>query len=157
MLSIKLLFLSCCLLFVMLAMSAVQAAEDLRLRDGISFYQDIDVGFPIMADKMDDLKSDPGKPTFIFFGASGDLNTSRQARRVVDLYRRNKATGIKFLIVDVDQSSNAATKELLKKHYTGYVPFQIILSAEGKQTWSQIGEVDMRILQDKLDAALAVK
>jgi hypothetical protein len=157
MLSIKFLALSCCLLTAALATSAAIAAEELRLRDGISFYQDIDVGFPIIADKMEDLKPEPGRPTFIFFGASGDLNTSRQARRVVDLYRQYKAAGMKFLIVDVDQFSNPATKDLLKKHYTGAIPCEVILSPEGAQLWSQIGEVDARVLQTKIDSALAAK
>src|SRR5207253_10858973 len=123
----------------------------------ISFYQDIDVRFPITAEKMDDLKTEPGKPTFIFFGASGDLNTSRQARRVVDVYRKYKADGMKFVIVDVDQSSNPGVKELLKKHYTGYVPFEVIVSPEGKTVWSQIGEVDLSNLEGKVESALGAK
>src|SRR5215470_244836 len=85
------------------AYGAVWAAEDLRLRDGISFYQDLDTGFPIIGQKMDDVLPAADRPTFIFFGAAGDLNTNRQARRVVELYRKYRASGLKFIVVDVDE------------------------------------------------------
>ena len=133
---------------------AVRAAENLELRDGISFYQDIDVGFPIVAQKMDDFSSDPGKRTFIFFGASGDLNTSRQARRVVDAYQRFKDQPIKFVLIDVDHAAAGQPRDLLKRYYSGYIPCEVIIDSGGKLLWSQNGEVDQKVLQTRLEAAL---
>ncbi len=42
------------------------AADDLKLRSGISYTQDIDSGFPIMGSNMDDCKIAVSTPTFIF-------------------------------------------------------------------------------------------
>ena len=130
------------------------AAEDLKLRPGISFSQDIDNGFPIVADKMDDVTVDHSRPTLIFFGASGDLNTNRQAKRVVDIYKKNRSTHIKFVIVDVDHATTPECKDLLKVWYRGYIPAEILLDKDGKKVWSQIGETDNRVIQTQIDKVL---
>src|SRR5581483_7417413 len=52
------------------------AAENLTLRKGISFVEDKDSGFPIIADKIDDATIGNGSPAFIFFAASGDLKNN---------------------------------------------------------------------------------
>src|SRR5689334_1398880 len=57
-----------------LCVPTVLAAENLHMRPGISFAHDLDQGFPIMGDKMDDVQIASGKPTVLFFGAAGDLN-----------------------------------------------------------------------------------
>jgi len=127
------------------------AAEELKLREGISFYQDIDSGFPIVADNMADMRLEPQHPTLIFFGASGDLNTNRQARRIVDLYRRYRKAGLKFLVVDVDHATAPEAKELLKSYYRGYIPEQVLLDRSGSKTWSQSGEVELRQMEAQVD------
>lgn len=127
------------------------AAENLRLRDGLSFVHDVDKGFPIIADKIDDVKFDAGKATLLFFGAAGDLNTNRQARRVVDLYKKFKDSQLKFIIVDVDHVVSAETKQLLKNYYQGYIPQEVILDKQGKTFWTHIGEIDQSALSSQLD------
>lgn len=134
--------------------SGVHAAEDLKLKEGISFSQDLDNGFPIEAEKLDDFAPGTGRPTFIFFGAAGDLNTNRQAKRIVDLYRKNRSTPLKFLIVDVDHALSPECKKLLKEYYRGYIPLQVLLNKSGEKAWSQTGEVDYRLMQLQVDKLL---
>jgi len=135
----------------------VLAADDLKLHKGISFNDDTDNGFPIDATRMEDMKLDPGKVTFIFYGASGDLNTNRQAKRLVDLYKQASNKAAKFLLIDVDHPINDEARTLIKNHYKGYIPFEVILDKNGKVAWSQIGEVEAGILNQQLDRALAAK
>ncbi|MBS1989498.1 MAG: hypothetical protein JSS86_09305 [Cyanobacteria bacterium SZAS LIN-2] len=135
----------------------VLAAEDLKLKKGISFTDDGDSGFPIDATKMEDMQLDPNKVTFIFYGASGDLNTNRQAKRLVDLYKSASNKAVKFILIDVDHPINAQATALIKSHYKGYIPFEVILDKTGKVVWSQIGEVENGVLNQQLDRALAIK
>lgn len=137
------------------AAAAAGAADELKLRPGISFSQDLDAGFPIVAEKIDDLDLEQGRPTFIFFGASGDLNTNRQARRVVDLYRHNRATALKFIVMDVDHATSAPARQLVRQYYGNYIPFEVVLDGSGKKVWSHEGEVDQRVLQLQIDKVLS--
>lgn len=140
-------------LTICIGFGAAQAAEDLRLREGISFYQDVG-GFPIIAERMDDATIATDRPTLIFFGASGDLNTNRQARRLVDLYKRYRSSPLKFVVIDVDHPQNVDARHVLKQHYKGYIPFQILLAKDGHQIWNQIGEVDLKVMQNNLEKVL---
>lgn len=133
--------------------TSMSAAENLRLRPDISFTQDAGSGFPIVAEKMDDVAIEPGRPNFIFFGAAKNLNTNRQAKRLCDLYKKNAGT-TKFIVIDVDNPPNEAAKALMKQYYQHYVPAQILLDKNGKQVWSQVGEVQKGRLQSHLDAAV---
>jgi hypothetical protein len=126
------------------------AAENLRLREGLSYVHDVDKGFPIIADKFDDVKIEPGRPALVFFGAAGDLNTNRQARRVVDLYKKFKDSSLKFIIVDVDHVGSAEGKQLLKNYYQGYIPHQVIVDKQGKMFWFHIGEIDQSSLVNQI-------
>lgn len=132
-----------------------EAAQDLKLKKGISFVQDTDSGFPIEADRMDDFKLEDGKATVLFFGASGDLNTNRQAKRLVDLYKQVATKPVKFILIDVDHTNDDQAKSLLRNHYKGYIPFEVILDKSGKVGWSQIGEVETGVLAQQLDKALS--
>jgi hypothetical protein len=134
-----------------IGLNPVNAAEDLSLRPGLSFTQDIDNGFPILGKSMEDMAVSTGKPVFIFFGSSGDLNTNRQAKRVVDLYHKADTRTLKFIIVDVDNPPNDLGKALIKKYYKGYVPSQVLLDKEGKLIWDQTGETDTQTLKNQLD------
>jgi hypothetical protein len=129
------------------------AAENLRLREGLSYVHDLDKGFPILADKMDDVKLEQGKATLLFFGAAGDLNTNRQAKRVVELYKKYKDQ-LKFIIVDVDHVTAADSKQLIKNYYQGYIPQEVILDKQGKTFWTHIGEIDGSALAAQLDKSL---
>lgn len=137
--------------------SQVLAADDLKLKKGISFNDDSDTGFPIDAARMDDMQLDPSKVTFIFYGASGDLNTNRQAKRLVDLYKQFSAKALKFILIDVDHPVNAQATALIKNHYKGYIPFEVILDRGSKVVWSQIGEVENGVLNQQLERALSLK
>jgi hypothetical protein len=132
-----------------------QAADELKLKKGISFVQDTDSGFPIEADKFDDCQLEQGKATVVFFGASGDLNTNRQAKRVVDLYRQSSNKPVKFILIDVDHAQNDQARSLIKNHYKGYIPFEVILNKSGTVGWSSIGEVETSTLNQQLEKALA--
>lgn len=136
---------------------SVLAADNLRLRDGISFMHDLDKGFPIIADKMEDVKLDSGRPALIFFGAAGDLNTNRQARRVVDLYKKYKATGTKFIVIDVDHAGSSEARALIKSYYQGYIPGVVVLDKQGKSTWNHFGETDLASMVTQLDKVLEDK
>jgi len=94
---------------------------------------------------------DAGKLAFIFFGSSGDLNTNRQAKRIVDLYHRVDQKALKFIIVDVDNPPNDQGKSLIKKYYKGYVPSQVLLDREGKLYWDQTGETDMTTMKSQIE------
>lgn len=120
------------------------AAENLTLKKGISYVNDKDMGFPILADKLNDATIESGKPSFIFFGASGDMNTARQAKRLVNVYNKLAKKDIKFIIVNIDKPANQNAKTLIKKHYKGYIPCQVILNESGQETWNKIGEVSER-------------
>ena len=115
---------------------------------------DVDKGFPIIADKFDDVKFEPDRATFIFFGAAGDLNTNRQARRVVDLYKKFKDRPLKFIIVDVDHTAAPESKQLLKKYYQGYIPQEVILDKQGKTFWTHIGESEHSTLAGQLEKVI---
>ncbi len=129
------------LIAAIIAPLAASAAENLTLRKGVSFTDDKDSGFPIIAEKMDDATIASGKPNFIFFGAAGDLNTNRQAKRLVGVYNKFKNKSIKFIIIDVDHAANAEATDLIKKHYKGYIPCQVFLDNSGASVWSKSGEV----------------
>jgi hypothetical protein len=134
----------------------ILAAEDLKLRAGISFTQDIDSGFPIVATNIDDAQLAPGIPTLIFFGAACDLNTNRQAKRLVDIYHKTPKGEVKFIVIDVDHPGNDDARKLIKTYYnppgkTGYIPFEVILDKNGKAAWSQIGEVEISVVKGQLD------
>lgn len=118
-----------------------QAAENLRLRPGISFVHDLDKGFPIIAEHMEDVKIEAGKTNLVFFAASGDLNSNRQSRRLVDLYKKYKDQ-IKFIVIDVDHPGSAETKQLIKAYYQGYIPQQVIVDKQGRTFWTHLGESD---------------
>lgn len=127
------------------------AAEDLSLRPGLSFNQDLDNGFPIVGKDLEDTQISTTKSTFVFFGASGDLNTNRQAKRVVEWYHKLAANTIKFVIIDVDHPANDGAKSLIKSYYKGYIPTELILDKNGKLTWSQTGETDLSALKEHID------
>lgn len=129
------------LLASFIAPVAATAAENLTLRKGVSFNDDKDTGFPIIAEKIDDATVVSGMPTFIFFGASGDLNTNRQAKRLVGVYNKFKTKKIKFIVIDVDHAANPEATELIKKHYKGYIPCQVLLDNTGSAAWTKSGEV----------------
>jgi hypothetical protein len=133
----------------------VQAAEALQLRPGVVFNQDTDNGFPITGTHLADAKIEKGKPALIFFGASGDLNTNRQAKRIVEIYNKVPPKALKFILVDVDHPLNQESKALIKTFYKGYIPSEILISQNGKESWSQIGEVQSNLLRKKIDAVLS--
>jgi hypothetical protein len=133
---------------------ATQAAENLHMRAGISFFHDLDQGFPIMGDKMDDAQVATGKPTLVFFGAAGDLNTNRQARRIVDLYKKYNADAVKFIVVDVDNATTQPARLLIKTYYPGYIPTQVLFDKQGKAKWNHTGEVDASVIGGHLDKLL---
>lgn len=134
---------------------AVSAADDISLKPGISFDQDLDTGFPIICQNQNDIAIEQGHPTLIFFGASGDLNTNKQAKRLVDLYRRYKSSSLKFIVVDVDSAvTSPAMKQLIKSFYGGYIPDQILLDKTGKQAWHRSGEVEVKEMQHQIDQVL---
>jgi hypothetical protein len=139
-----------CLSFIAVA---AQAAENLRLARGISYDTDLDKQFPIIADKMDDVAIEPGKPTYIFFGAPGDLNTNRHAKRVVDLYKRFKTNGVKFIVIDVDHPTPEG-KALIKSYYQGYIPAQVVLDKNGSTTWTHSGEVAPGELSSRVEKVI---
>lgn len=141
------------LVAIFMVASAAIAASNLRIKDGISFVQDIDNGFPIVGDNMDDATITPGMPTVIFFGAAGDLNTNRQAKRLVDLYKKVQEK-IKAIIIDVDHPANASVVKLIKTYYKGYIPLIVILDKNGKVSTTHSGETDSGDLKSKLDRVL---
>ena len=145
-----LLSLSCSLCLYSPSPAAI-AAEDLQLRAGVSFGQDIDNGFPIVGKKMEDVALEQGRAALIFFGAAGDLNTNRQAKRVVELYRKELESGLKFIIVDVDHPTSEDCKKLIRAHYKGYIPCQVLIDKNGKVIWSQIGEVEVSVLKKQIN------
>lgn len=130
------------------------AAEDLRLKKGLSFTQDTESGFPIEASGMEDVVPEAGKAAVIFFGASGDLNVNRQAKRLIDLYKQASSKAVKFILIDVDHPVSEDARKLIKSHYKGYIPFEVILDKSGKVVWSQIGEVETAVMSSQLDKAL---
>jgi hypothetical protein len=130
------------------------AAENLRLRDGISFVRDLNQGFPILGDKLDDATLASGRPTVLFFGASGDLNTNRQAKRIIDLYKKYHQSNVKFIVVDVDRPITPSAKQLIKSHYQGYIPGEVVFDGGGKSTWSKSGEVEVNTIASEIDKVL---
>ena len=130
---------------------SASAADDLSLRPGLSFNQDIDGGFPIVGKDLEDTTVEAGKRAFIFFGASGDLNTNRQAKRVVDLYHKMTANTAKFIIIDVDHPANEGAKSLIKSYYKGYIPTELLIDKNGKVSWNQTGETDLSVLKGQLE------
>lgn len=136
---------------------AVFAGENLRLRDGVSFVKDLNQGFPILGDKLEDAVVSSERPTLLFFGASGDLNTNRQAKRIVDLYKKYRASDIKFIVVDVDHPANKQAKALIETHYQGYIPGEVLFNKTGKTLWSKTGEVELNAVSNQIDKALDAK
>ena len=119
------------------------SAENLRLQENISYFHDLDTGFPIVGDRMDDVSLAIQNPTLVFFGASGDLNTNRQSRRLVALYHKYYVRNLKFVVIDVDKPLNAETTRLIKNYYPGYIPSQILFRPNGKPCWTHTGEVEL--------------
>jgi hypothetical protein len=137
---------------MVLANSAgVRAAEDLQLRPGISFDQDIDNDFPIAGKHLEDTTIDKDRPAFIFFGASGDFNTNRQAKRFIEIYRKESGKPLKFIVVDVDHPVSDQCRNLIKTYYRGYIPCEVLLDRTGKVAWQETGEVKTSIIKDRID------
>ena len=136
------------------SITAAEAAENLRLREGISYVHDVDKGFPIIAEKIDDLKIENNKANFIFFGAAGDLNTNRQAKRVVELYKKYEKHPLKFIVCDVDKVTTPEGKQLIKNFYQGYIPQVVVIDKEGKPAWSHIGEIDNGAIVAQIEKVL---
>ncbi len=130
------------------------SAENLRMREGVSYFHDLDQGFPLVADKMDDVCLAQGHPTLVFFGAAGDLNTNRQARRVVDLYKKYRAGQVKFVIIDVDHAQSPDARQMMKSHYPGYIPATVLFDKQGKSKWNQTGEVELGLIASQLEKLL---
>ncbi|HMP52291.1 MAG TPA: hypothetical protein PKD05_12130 [Candidatus Melainabacteria bacterium] len=118
-----------------------EAAENISMRKGVSFVEDKDNDFPIIADKLEDVHIEPGKTNFIFFGASGDLNTARQAKRLVGSYNKLRDRDVKFIVINVDKPASKEAEGLIKKYYKGYIPCQTVIDSGGTTTWSKVGEV----------------
>jgi hypothetical protein len=135
----------------------VPGAENLRLRDGISFVKDLNQGFPILGEKLDDVAVANGHPTLLFFGASADLNTNRQAKRIVDLYKKYHAANVKFIVVDVDHPLNTAARQLIKAHYQGYIPAEVVFDSSGRSTWSKSGEVELNAMASEIEKVIESK
>lgn len=133
---------------------AATAADNLRLRDGVSFVHDLDQGFPIIADKCEDVEVSSGHPTLLFFGAAGDLNTNRQAKRIVDLYKKYKQNNVKFIVIDVDHPPCPAAKALIKTHYQGYIPGEVVFDKTGKPKWTHTGEAELGSMSSQIDKVL---
>lgn len=133
----------------------MQAAENLRMRDGVSFTSDLDKTFPIVAEKMEDVEIATAKPTVLFFGAAGDLNTNRQAKRIVELYKKYKTAGaVKFVVIDVDKPGSPAAKALIKAHYQGYIPGEVIFDKTGKSKWTHTGECEVNTMANQIEKVL---
>lgn len=124
--------------------SAVTAAENLRLAPGVSYTSDVGTVFPLVGDRMTDYTIESGRPALIFFGATGDLNTNRQAKRLVALYAKRR-DNTKYIVVNVDSQDEAA-RELVRKYYPGYVPAQLLLDKDGHTIWTQVGEISRKRL-----------
>ena len=118
-----------------------EAAENISMRKGVSFVEDKDNGFPVIGDKLEDVHVEPGKTNHIFFGASGDLNTARQAKRLVGTYNKLRDRDVKFIVINVDKPANKEAEDLIKKYYNGYIPCQTVIDSDGTTTWSKVGEV----------------
>lgn len=130
------------------------SAENLKMRDGVSFVHDLDSGFPIIGDKLDDVSIATAHPTLVFFGACGDLNTNRQAKRIVDIYKKYHPLAVKFVVIDVDHPVNAEAKQLVKTYYQGYIPSELLFDKTGKQKWTHTGEIEQNALAVQVDKAL---
>lgn len=130
------------------------AAEDLKLRPGVSFTQDLDTGFPIVGKDMDDCKIPSGSAVLMFFGASGDLNTNRQAKRFVDLYRKINSKDLKYIVIDVDHAPNDDAKNLIKTYYRGYIPSEVLLDKSGKIVWNHDGECELSVVKSAVDKVI---
>lgn len=124
------------------------------MRDGVSFVHDLDKTFPIVGDKLDDVEISSSRPTVIFFGAAGDLNTNRQAKRIVELYKKYKTNNVKFIVIDVDRPVNAAAKQLIKTHYQGYIPAEVVFDKTGKSKWNHTGECELGTMSSQLEKVL---
>lgn len=127
-------------------------ADNLKLTPGISFDYDGDSVFPITADNMADVEVAPGKRNLIFFGAPGDLNTNRQARRVVEMSK--KLSDTKFIVINVDKPINDNAKVLINRYYPGYVPAQLVIDASGNVAWTHVGECSKKRLKSSLENAM---
>lgn len=143
------------LAFAGLLQTACEAAENLRVREGLSFVNDVNQGFPIIAEKKDDVELSTTNPTFLFFGAAGDLNTNRQAKRIVELYKKYKDRNLKFVLIDVDRPGSPAAKALIKAHYQGYIPGEVLFDKSGSKKWSHAGEVEVGVMSAQVDKLLS--
>lgn len=123
------------------------------MREGISYLQDTDTGFPILADNADDAVLGTDKPTLLFFGASGDLNTNRQAKRLVDLYKKYSGR-LKVILVDVDHPASADAKKLIKNYYKGYIPLEVIIKSTGQVVFTHTGELESGPLKAQIEKAI---
>lgn len=128
-------------------------ADNLKLKNGISFVQDTDNGFPIVGDNMDDVQIASATGTLIFYGAAGDLNTNRQAKRVVDLYKKFQGK-IKVIVIDVDHPANPDAVKLIKAHYKGYIPTTVVLDKNGRVSASHSGEVEANELKSQIERVI---
>lgn len=125
-------------LVLVLAATAVRAADDLHLAPGLSFTDDSSDAFPIRGRHLDDATTGDGKATIVFFGTSNCWNTNREAERLISLYPKYKDR-VRFVVVDVAHPSDAQ-KPLIEKHYKGAIPTVAVLAPDGSVLYDRAGE-----------------
>jgi thioredoxin-like negative regulator of GroEL len=58
---------------------------------------------------------------------------------------------VQFVIIDLDKAQPPEQEQLVKKFYTGYIPYIVVLDAEGRAVYNQAGEVSEAEISRLLD------
>lgn len=82
------------------------------------------------------------------------MNTNRQAKRLVELYKKLPDKSVKFIVIDVDKAPNADGKHLVATYYKGYIPGQVLFDKNGKQVWNHDGEIELNLVKAQVDKLL---
>ena len=140
------------MLLLVTLVTAVSAADNLKLNSKLDYSSDSQDGPLITGDNLD-AGFKPGKPAYVILYQEGCFNSKRQARRTVDLYEKYKGR-VQFVVVDLDHRLPRAQQELEKKYFRGYIPHVVVLDASGATLYNSSGEVEESVISGLLDKAL---
>jgi hypothetical protein len=137
-----------------IAVSSLQAGENLKINPKLDYSSDSIDGPLITGDHMD-AGAAPDRVNYVLMYGEGCYNSKRQARRTVALYEKYRGR-VNFVIVDLDKPLSSSQSELVKDHYKGSIPHVVVLDKTGKAVYDTAGEVSEAEIGSVLDKSLAL-
>ena len=140
-------------LFPILAVQALVAADNLKLNSHLDYSSDSQDGPLITGENMQS-GFVGGKTNYVIIYGEGCFNSKRQAQRTVDLYNKYRDK-VNFVVIDLDVRRSAEQQDLVKRYYRGYIPHVVVLSKNGDPLYNSSGEVESQHIESIFERSFA--